>query len=534
MKAILLSIYLFVFMSQTTHAQLWEHYYGKPDYMDHSTFFNETYDGGYFCGGTSAIVYLTIPYTKLYKLDRNGDTLWTKSLTSNFSNQTNSISNTLDGGIVGAGAIYPEDVSGASKPMAYKLNACGELEWCTYFDTDRELPWAESILATDDGGCLLTLNSFGDYHIENTFLVKLDANGQVMWAKPVINHDTYPDAFNPLSDRMIKTENGDYLISGRVYWENPWDEQILIRPYYALFDAQGEEKWVTPFGVTDSLIGHAYGCIEFENNHFLCAARQYFLGSNLQYGLIIELDGDGNILQHRSIGPEEIADDCYSMFFRYIEQIGDTLVLSMPYLVSSSSYCPAILSIDIDIFNGELDILSLRTFPDKMDYHHINKTSDNKIFSGKRHRVEGYDTDMYITKMDAMLVTDSTFEDNNTYDSLCPYSISYSEVFLGNCNIITDISELIFPVGKENDNKAAFHILPNPGTNVMRLQFEGPVIDMNLDIKVVSMLGNLMLQANIYTKNQEDMDISKLPKGIYLVQVYSNGISLGTQKLIKL
>jgi len=519
-------------MSQFAHAQLWEHYYGKPDYMDHSAFFMETYDGGYVCGGGSTVIPLTYTRIRLFKLDRNGDTLWTKLLTSNFTNYTVSINTTLDGGIVGAGAIYPEDISGASKPMAYKLNACGELEWCTYFETDRELPWAHSILETEDGDYMLTLNSFGDYHIENTFLVKLDANGQVIWAKPVINHDTYPDAFNPLSERMIKTENGDYMISGRVYWKNPWDERILIRPYYALFDAQGEEQWVTPFGVTDSLLGHAYGCIEIESDHFMCAARQYL--SSLQHGFIIELDGDGNILQHRSIGPGEIDDDCYSMFFRDIEQIGDTLVLSMPYLVTSSNSDPAILSIDMDVFNGELDILSLRTFPDKMSFHHINKTSDNKIFSGKRHRVAGYDTDMYITKMNAMLVTDSTCEDNNTYDSLCPYPISYSEVFLGNCNIITDITELAFPVGKENDNKPAFHILPNPGTNVMRLQFEEPVISKNLDIKVVSMFGSLMLQTNISTKNQEDMDISNLPKGIYMVLVYSNGILLGTQKLIKL
>lgn len=519
-------------MTQFANAQLWEHYYGKPDYMDHSAFFKETYDGGYLCGGSSGIVYLTDPYTSLFKLDRNGDTLWTKLLTSNFTNYTVSINTTLDGGIVGAGAIYLEDISGASKPMAYKLNSCGELEWCTYFETDRELPWARSILETDDGGYMLTLNSFGDYHIENTFLVKLDANGQVIWAKPIINHDTYPDAFNPLSERMIKTENGDYLISGRVYWKNPWDEQILIRPYYALFDAQGEEKWVTPFGVTDSLLGHAYSCIEVENNHFICAARQYV--TSLQYGLIIELDGDGNILQHRSISPEEIADNCYSMFFRYIEQIGDTLVLSLPYLVSSSSYYPAILSIGIDVFNNELDILSLRTFPDKMDYHHINKTSDNKIFSGKRHRVIAYDTDMYITKMDAMLVIDSIGEDNNIYDSLCQHPISYSEVFLGNCNIITNITELIFPSDKNNYNTAVFHIIPNPSTNVMRLQFDVPVLNGNIDVKVVSMLGNLMLQTSASAENKEGINISNLPKGIYLVEVYRNGISLGTQKLIKL
>jgi hypothetical protein len=536
MKHFFLRIIFSAILPLLTQAQLWEHSYGKPGYQDHSGFYLQHYDQGILTGGSSGILY-EFSHTRLYKLDFNGDTLWTKLLSSVYDNQIQNIANTPDHGIVGAGFIYFEDIEGAAKPFVFKLDACGELEWCTYFETDRLLPWADGIASTDDGGYMIYLNSYGDHDTENTFLAKLDANGVPVWMKPVINPEVYTDARVPISHSLQKTASGDYLVSGRVYWRyNPWEEVFWIRPFYALFDAQGNEKWVTPFGIADSLIGAGYPCIELENNNLLCAARQFIEYTYLQNGYIIELDDEGNVLQYRIIRPEEIDEECFSLFFRSIHQVGDALVLAMPFVTSLTHYYPSILSLGTDVFAEDLPLADLRKFNDKLDYHLIGKTSDNKIFSAKRQWSNSSipSTDMFLLKVDAMLQTDSIRPDSRTYDSLCPHPISYSEVFFDNCHVVVNLQELMEKAPKTEGQRASFSIHPNPARDRIHIRFEKPIMQGQLEVYVYNTHGRLMLQPAGYHISDKGIDVSLLPAGFYMIQLFHIGHSLGTQKLIKL
>ncbi len=532
MKYFLLHLSFFLLFSFCAKAQLWEHYYGKPDVYNYNKFAIETYDKGIITGG-SVWILNEVRHTWIIKLDRNGDTLWTKLLKSNYSNQVNSINSTTDGGIVGAGHVFINDSDWEPKPFAFRLNACGELLWCTYFETDRLLPWAHNIASTDDDGFLITLNSFGDYAYENTFLAKLNAHGQLDWLKPVINPEIYTDVRNPLSHTLLKTETGHYLLGGQGYWRSsPADTVFMLRPFYTLYDQDGNAQWINPFGLADSLLGSAYSCIELENGHFFCAAREYFISQNIQQGFIIELDADGNTLQYRSVRPEEIDESCYSLFFRYIEQIGDTLVLAMPYLPDQNQVYPATLSIGMDVFNDELPLFNLRTFEDKIDLHHIFKTSDNKIFSAKLSREPPSlpTCDMYLLKMDAMLNTDSIRPDSSTYDSLCPNPIGFSEVFLDNFQVISSLNELSRTQGF---NSSAFRIQPNPAKDRIQLHFDKTTGNELIDIAVYSITGSIMFYKQHLESKNANIDITILPQGIYLVQAQQKGYILDTQKLIK-
>ncbi|MCB9016652.1 MAG: T9SS type A sorting domain-containing protein [Lentimicrobiaceae bacterium] len=470
--------------------------------------------------------------TIIYKLDSNGDTLWSKLLISQYDNQIQSICSTSDGGIAGSGFIYPEDIVGESKPFVFKLNACAELEWCSIFETDRFLSWAQNILQTDDGEYLVTLNSFGDYDYENTFLAKLDATGETVWCKPVINHNVYSDAYNPYSDRMIRTINGDFLITGKVFWKNPFNDVIPLRPFYALYKSNGQELWVSPFGLSDTLIGRAYDCLEYENGNFLCAARQFTNG--LQMGLIIELDSNGSILQFRSVSPDEISDDCYSLFFTDIEQVKDTITIEMQYLISSSEYYPSVISFGADIFNEELPVNSMRMYYDKLDDHRISKTSDDKIILGNRQSVSNYDTDIFITKLSGMLITDSIVQNNRKYDSLCPHTITSGEIFIGNCKLVTNIIALEYPGSSGSSFNPEFTVYPNPCGNNVQIIINEKTVNDRVDINVYTIHGTLFTNYACKDRAQLNIDVSGWPYGIYPVQVYRNGIFIGTQKLIKL
>ena len=538
MKSLFINLIFIAFLPLNTHAQLWEHFYGKPDSYEFSNFMIETYDKGILTGGTTSSILNYDSHTWLVKLDRNGDSLWSKTLKSNYPNRVHSIVNTADGGIAGCGSIYIDSSAWLSKPFAFKLDACGELEWCTYFETDRILSWAQSIVVTDDNSFLITLNSYGDYDTENTFLAKLDTNGWQLWAKPVINPDIYTDVANPYSETLLETKAGNYLLSGKGFWRhNPADSVYWLRPFYALYDEAGNEQWITPFGIADSLLGRGYGCTEMENGHFLCAARRYFYSGSLQHGFIIELDGDGNTLNYRSVEPGEIDENCHSMFFLQIEQLGDALVLAMPYLPDPNSEdYPSVLSLGMDVFNEELPLLNLRAFEDKWGMQHIiTKTNDNKVISIKTQQDQSAAsyTDLYLLKMNTMLATDSIRPDNSIYDSLCPHPISHGEVFFDNWHIIPGVNELSNPSQNPQLNKLTFRVQPNPGKDRISLQFDKINGSGQIVINIYSTHGSLLINLPNYRPGSSSIDVSSLPKGIYVIQVLKQGYAPGTQKFIK-
>lgn len=527
-KAYTVLLFLFFAMQQGS-AQLWEHYYGTTTYFDFCNFSANTTDNGYLVGGSTG-KYWEISFSKLYKLDFNGDILWTKTINSQFTNQIQNISQSSDGGYILAGFKYTA-IDSAVKPFVLKLNKCAEQEWCTIFETDRMLPWAQNIMQTDDGGYILTLNSYGDYHTENTFLVKLNDTGNVVWGRPVINHNRYADAYNPISERMLRTKNGDYLLSGKVYWKNPFDDLIILRPFYALFDDEGNEKWLSPFGLADTLFGSGWGCVELENGHFMCTARQLFGDSRLQFGLIIEWDKDGQLIHYKSVKPQEISAECHSLFFIDILRMEEKYSLGMPYLTSFTQAYPAIISIDNSVFDTGFSIEASRIFYDKTEWLFINKTDDNKILSVNHHRHSAYDKDFFIAKMNSMLVSDSLVQDNLTYDSLCPHPITYSEIFIDSCRIVTVVNSLSIPENKPV-LRPGFEVYPNPCIDKFTLSLSKEH-DLDKIEVIASNIQGIDYKKLIMTgTSPQTVDVSGWPKGMYIIRVFCNGASIGNQKLV--
>lgn len=170
-----------------------------------------------------------------------------------------------------------------------------------------------------------------------------------------------------------------------------------------------------------------------------------------------------------------------------------------------------------------------------MAYHLIGKTSDNKIFSAKRQWSNSStpSTDMYLLKVDASLQTDSISPDNSTYDSLCPQPINYSDVLLSNCHVVTNLQELMEKAPKTEGYRATFSIHPNPAGDRIHFRFEEPVMQGQLESYVYNTHGRLLLQPSGYHIRDNGIDVSSLPAGFYMVQLFHKGNSLGTQKLIK-
>lgn len=100
------------------------------------------------------------------------------------------------------------------------------------------------------------------------------------------------------------------------------------------------------------------------------------------------------------------------------------------------------------------------------------------------------------------------------------YDLNYESQFIGNfCKIISGTSD-------KNIQQSSFNIIPNPTANQFFINTDLG----DLDIKVLSSIGDLVLSQKIGFK--EEVDISGTKPGIYIVQLLKGGTLLATQKLV--
>ncbi|MFZ8835378.1 MAG: T9SS type A sorting domain-containing protein [Candidatus Caldipriscus sp.] len=161
----------------------------------------QTSDGGYIVAGyKSGDIFLI-------KTDANGDIIWAKAYGGTSYEQAYSVQQTSDGGYIVAG--YTSSFgAGYNDIFLIKTDAYGNLQWAkTYGGTDYDL--AYSVQQTSDGGYIVAgytwSFSMGYYDI---FLIKTDANGNVIWAK------TYGEIDWDKAYSVHHTSDGGYIVAG--------------------------------------------------------------------------------------------------------------------------------------------------------------------------------------------------------------------------------------------------------------------------------------------------------------------------------
>ena len=528
---IIILLHLIILLTHPVFGQYWEKFYGVEETYDYIGSLNKSYDGGYIFGGYSG-KYQEIGGTRLYKIDINGDTLWSRSLVLNEIIEMLQFKPTDDGGFIICGIYY---LNNKSKPFVSKFNACAEPEWCKIFMSDNHFASGSNLVVLNNGNYMLLLLNMGDLHTEMTFLVKLNQSGELLWGKPVIDHNVYPEAFQPVMTKMIKTTNNeDILVAGNAYWKNPWNEQYVIRPTFAMYDTQGNEKWVTPFGLADTLYGIGSRCMELDSGQFLCTGRHRMYGTILQNGYLILLDSSGVIQDYRIVFPEDINDEWYGLFFDDLQKFDSSIVLNLSYFIAPTVGLVGVINVNDDIFGEEFGVNALELLPD-MIYPHMLARDEDKLFYGTQYRLNAYDYDIYLRKMNAMLELDSIMPDTNVYDSLCPHPITYSEIFLDNCDFI-DIAYGIEEHRTNHGKTDIFRILvsPNPVSGNMRLSFPDAEINRGVRISIFNAYGQVLESYKLENRQEINHDTGHWPAGLYLVVAFKNGVNIGMCKFIKL
>jgi hypothetical protein len=143
----------------------------------------------------------------LIKTYANGNIIWAKTYGGTNSDEAYSVHQTSDGGYIVAGATYSFG-AGNYDIFLMKTDANGNVIWAkTYGGTSTD--YAYSVQQTSDGGYIVAgyTASFGAGS-GDIFLIKTDANGNVQWAK------TYGGIGWDLAYSVQQTSDGGYIVAG--------------------------------------------------------------------------------------------------------------------------------------------------------------------------------------------------------------------------------------------------------------------------------------------------------------------------------
>jgi hypothetical protein len=266
---------------------IWAKTYGGTD-DDWASSVQQTSDGGYIVAGWTYSFGAGLNDIFLINTDANGNIIWAKTYGGTNYDNAYSVQQTSDGGYILAG--YTASFGAGGDIFLIKTDANGNIIWAkTYGGTYGD--WASSVQQTSDGGYIVagTTWSFGagDYDI---FLIKTDANGNLQWAK--IYGGTYWDeAFS-----VQQTFDGGYILAGyTLSFGAGYYDAFLVK-----MDANGNVQWANTYGGTGYEVASSVQQT-FDSGYILAG---YTLSSSTGYFdiFLIKTDANGNIIWAKTYG----------------------------------------------------------------------------------------------------------------------------------------------------------------------------------------------------------------------------------------
>ncbi len=213
------------------------------------------------------------------------DTLWTRTYGGPGDEQAYDVIETSDGGylIVGYTMSY-----GALEKDIYlvKTDQNGDVIWTRTFDSGFEWAneWAESVVEAEDGGFVFTGVYTGDFLSKDVLLMKVDSNGDSLWAR------LFGEGNSDYGHCVRSTDDGGYIIvgsNGHSDHYGEWSYAYLIKT-----NAIGEQQWVREYPHGDP--GY---CVQqtFDGGYIISSQ------SNLTYSrlLLLKTDYTGEIQWER-------------------------------------------------------------------------------------------------------------------------------------------------------------------------------------------------------------------------------------------
>jgi len=184
---------------------LWTKTYGGVK-EDGAFFIQHTRDGGYIIAGWTRSFGAGHDDVYLLKIDRNGDTMWTKTYGGVNDDGATCVQQTKDGGYIITGITGSFGTGG--DVYLIKTDKNGDLLWSKNYG-GKDTDYGASVLQTSDRGYIITgwTRSFGAGGFD-VYIIKIDAQGNLSWA------ETYGGKGWDWGQCIIQTSDKGYVIAG--------------------------------------------------------------------------------------------------------------------------------------------------------------------------------------------------------------------------------------------------------------------------------------------------------------------------------
>lgn len=243
-KIIVFSIFLLSITSAFAQSKF-INYFGQTchDYCEGG--FAKSADGGYLLGGTSGLTGSINAY--IVKADSNGIFKWGALVGTNETQIINTITQVNDGGYICVGNVSRIYAPGRAEFYVVKLDINGNLLWAkelgskdsTAIHEDR----AYSVIATSDGGCAITGSRQYPPEQQEIIVMKLDALGNVSWLKSIDG-----SGGEEFASCIIQTNDGGYALAGSTTSFGVTGKDA----YFIKLDNAGNIQWTRILGMTST------------------------------------------------------------------------------------------------------------------------------------------------------------------------------------------------------------------------------------------------------------------------------------------
>jgi len=224
---------------------LWKRGEGVP--MTRGLSVCNTPDSGFCLVGQTTYYPMPGSLTRVVRVNRSGDTLWTRLIGDGTYNcEGMSVIAAGDGGFTICGS-RSEPSYGGSDGMAIHLDGGGNSVWTKYYDHSYPSDMITGIAATAVGGYLLTGSTRLPGNSDQAlWLILTDAQGDTLWTRIM---DTLAWATPRIPVKTIPS--GGFALTGAVYDQASATNNML----FIKLDEEGGLEWRKIFGST----GHEYG-----------------------------------------------------------------------------------------------------------------------------------------------------------------------------------------------------------------------------------------------------------------------------------
>lgn len=516
-------------------------FFGTID-LDPSTSVNNVYTSGDYD------IYIS-------KLDASGNFIWGKKIGGTGLDEptdiaVDAIGNTYISGIFSNTVDFDPSLNtysltevGSGDNFIVKLDPSGNFIWAKQFgnaDFDRctsiTLDPSGNVFATGRLSSLIDFDpsaastyTLYSYPYTSTFVLKLDANGDFIWAKK-IGEGTGAGFGNSITT----DQNGNPYITGYFYGTADFDPTATVLnitasgntqdAYIAKLDINGNLKWAKSFGgnnfdegtsnTIDSkgnvyTTGYFSGTADFDPSNSTTYSLTSAGGND---AFVAKLDSLGNFIWASKIG-SGFEDGGSSI------SIGqnDEVYLS-GYFVYICDFNPSTSGTYTLTSNGSKD-----GFINKMD-ENGNFMWNARFGAISEDRASSISNDnsgnVYIT---GFYERTTDFDPSSTIFNLSG-NTGNSDAFVLKLNDIGTSTSII----KKDSSNDKFSIYPNPSNGFVNFQSNEDNVSGN--IIVTNLLDEIILTTKMASKNTQ-LNLSDFKKGIYFITIEHNG-EVSTKKII--